>query len=120
MKKRVSALALALALIFSISAAAATPRFNNPINCSPTLTVTRSGATCEFDVIANGASVTVSGTISLYKDGAFLKSWSVNSTSFSETYTRNISSGTYRMDYNVTVKGPYGTDSVKGSVSEDY
>ena len=120
MKKRVSALVLALALIFSISAAAATPRYNNPIDCNATLTVTSSGANCSFTIDSDGRAVTVSGTISLYKDGAFLKSWSINSTDFSQTYTKGITHALYRMDYNVTVKGPYGTDNVKGSTSYDY
>ncbi len=119
MKRRVSALALALALILSISAAAATPRSANPIYPDKGLTVTKSGALCELYINPN-VKVSVSGTVSLYRDGSFLKSWSVTSDSFSETYTGSITHGLYRMDYNVTVKGPNGSDSVKGSITYDY
>lgn len=119
MKRRVSALVLALALIFSVSAAAVTSRANNPIAPDYGLTVTRSGALCEL-YINPSVKVSVSGTVSLYRDGKFLDSWSVTSDSFSETYTGSITHGLYRMDYDVTVKGPYGTDSVKGSTTYDY
>lgn len=120
MKKRVSALVLVLALIFSVSAAAVTPRSANPIRPKATLTVNSSGALCELEINPSGVTVSVSGTVSLYRDGNFVKSWSVTSDSFSETYTSGITRGLYRMDYNVTVKGPYGSDSVKGSTTYDY
>lgn len=120
MKKRVSALALALALVFAISASAATPRTNNPIDWNASLSVSSSGAYCRLTIYPDGVNVTVSGTVSLYKDGSFVKSWSVTSTNFSQTYTKNISSATYRMDYDVTVKGPYGSDPITGSVSYNY
>lgn len=120
MKKRVSALALALALIFSVGAAAATPRSVNPIRPKAALVVTSSGASCQLTINPTGVTVSVSGTVSLYRDGSFVKSWSVTSDSFSETYTSGITRGLYRMDYNVTVKGPYGSDSVKGSTTYDY
>lgn len=120
MKKRVSALALALALIFSISAAAATPRYANPISYDASLVVTRSGATCELDIYPSGVKVTVSGTVTLYKDGNYQTSWSMSSTSFAKTYAKNITSGLYSMEYDLTVKGPYGTDSISGSVDYNY
>lgn len=120
MKKRISALILALALIFSVSAAAATPRLANPIRPKATLTVTGSGAQCELAINPSGVTVSVSGTVSLYRDGKFLDSWSVTSGSFSKTYTSGITKGLYRMDYDVIVKGPYGTDSVEGSTTYDY
>lgn len=120
MKKRVSALVLALALLFSVSAAAATPRSKNPIDYVTSFTVNSSGAHCGVTITAYNVSVSVSGTVTLYKDGKYLTSWSVSSTSFSKTYTKNITSGLYSMEYDLTVKGPYGTDSISGSVDYNY
>lgn len=120
MKKRISAIVLALALLCSVSAAAATPRSSNPIKPKATLTVTSSGAQCKLAINPSGVTVSVSGTVSLYRDGEFLDSWSVTSDSFSETYTRSVTHGLYRMDYDVIVKGPYGTDSIESSVTYDY
>ena len=119
MKRRVSALALALALILSISAAAATPRSANPIYPDKGLTVTKSGALCELYINPN-VKVSVSGTVPLYRDGSFLKSWSVTSDSFSETYTGSITHGSVSYTHLRAHEGPNGSDSVKGSITYDY
>ncbi|BDF72824.1 hypothetical protein CE91St41_38070 [Oscillospiraceae bacterium] len=119
MKKRISTLVLALVLIFSVSATAATPRYVNPINCSPTLTLSRSGATCIVDISSFSSGLTVSGTVTLYRDNKYLTSWSVDSLYFSETYTP-IAKGKYRMDFNITVKGPSGSDRLTGSEEGTY
>ena len=119
MKKRVSALFLALALIFSISAAAATPRAKNPFTHSERITASSRGVTCVVDISSDSVKLTASGTVSLYKDGGFLKTRTVNSLYFSVTYTPG-GKGTYRMDYNIIVKGPNGSDSLSGSKSDTY
>ena len=119
MRKRVSALVLALAIIFSISATAATPRFVNPISSSAKLTLTSSGATCIVDISSISSGLTVSGTVTLYRDNKYLTSWSVDSLYFSETYTP-IAKGKYRMDFNITVKGPSGSDRLTGSEEGTY
>lgn len=119
MRKRVSALVLALAIIFSISATAATPRFVNPISSQAKLTLTSSGATCIVNISSFSSGLTVSGTVTLYRNDNYLTSWNVDSLYFSETYTP-ITKGNYRMDYNITVKGSAGTDYVTGSEKGTY
>lgn len=118
MKKRISALVFALAIIFSISASAAT-RTNNPILVTPTVVATSSDVTCTLDVSSDSGSVTVSGTVTLYKDGSRIASWSVTSPNFEKTYIPG-GKGTYRMDYSITVKGSAGTDRLSGSEKDTY
>lgn len=118
MKKRVSVLALALALIFTISAAAVAPRGVNPINFVPNVSVSSSRVTCKVRITAY-AAVTVSGTITLYRDDSYLTSWPINDLEFEEIYTP-ARSGEYRMEYDITVKGPAGTDHLTGSEFDTY
>lgn len=123
MKKRVSALLLALTLIFSVSAAATTPetRAVNPITVTAQITVSRSGASCVVKITPRkpASKYSVSGTVSLYKNGKFITSWTVDSLKFNKTYT-SVSKGTYRMDYDITVKGPAGSDHFTDSRSNTY
>ena len=120
MKKRVSALVLALALVFSVSAAAVTTRYTNPIDVWPDIVASRSGVKCSVDIAPTpGTRLTVSGTVTLYRDGEYVTTWSVSSPEFKETYTPTLR-GTYRMDYNITVKGPAGTDHLTGSKTDTY
>lgn len=120
MKKRVSALVLALAIIFSISAAAATPRNVNPFNHRAVVVASSSGVVCTLNILPTpGTKLTVSGTVTLYKNDSYLTSWSVTSTSFKQTYTPGAK-GTYRMDFDITVKGSAGSDHVTGSTSDTY
>lgn len=120
MKKRVSALALALALIFSISAAAAEARYSNYFSHTEMVSASGSGVSCTVSVKPKpGVRLAVSGTVTLYKNGNFVKSWSVSSLKFNETYSPS-GKGTYRMDYDITVKGPAGSDHLIGSKSSTY
>ena len=120
MVKRVSAITLVLALIFSIGAAAATPRYVNPIDLNANVVASSSGVKCSVDITGTpGAKITATGTVTLYRDGKYLTSWSVDSLYFSETYTP-VSRGTYRMDFDITVRGAAGTDHLTGSRSDTY
>ena len=119
MKKRVSALVLTLALLFSVSAAAAVPRVVNPIVVTPKITVSSAGAICSVKITSDSSGLTASGTVSLYRDGKFVTSWPVSSLKFSQTYTPVVR-GAYRMDYDITVKGPAGSDHLTGSASDTY
>lgn len=117
MKKRVSALVFALALIFTISASAVSPRTINPMSHTERITASSSGVTCIVDI--TGSKLTASGTVTLYKNGSQVASWTVSSLYFSKTYTPG-GKGNYRMDYDITVKGPNGTDRLTGSESDNY
>ena len=117
MKTRVLSLALALALIFSVGAVAVS-RYVNPIDHKAEITASSSGVICKVK-ITSYASVTVSGSVTLYRDGNYVTSWSVSGLEFKETYTP-VSRGTYRMDYDITVKGTAGTDHLTGSKSDTY
>lgn len=118
MKKRVSMLALALTLIFTVSAAAVTPRGVNPIDVLPNVATSNSGVTCTVK-ITSFATVSVSGTITLYRDDSYLISWPIYDVEFEETYTP-VRSGEYRMEYDITVRGPAGTDYLTGSEFDTY
>ena len=118
MKKRISVLVLALTLIFTVSAAAITPRGVNPIDILPNVAATSSGVTCTVK-ITFFTNVSVSGTITLYRDDSYLISWPINDVEFERTYTP-VRSGEYRMEYDITVKGPAGTDHLTGSEFDTY
>lgn len=118
MKKRVSALVLALSLLFTISTAAVTPRSVNPINFVPNVTASSTQVTCKVRITAY-APVSVSGTITLYRDDSYLISWPINDLEFKKTYTP-VRSGEYRMEYDITVKGAAGTDYLTGSEFDTY
>ncbi|BDF69119.1 hypothetical protein CE91St41_01000 [Oscillospiraceae bacterium] len=120
MKTRVLSLALALALIFSVGAVAVTPRYTNPIDVWPDIVASSSGVKCSVDITPiPGTRLTVSGTVTLYRAGGYLTSWPVSGLEFKETYTP-VSRGTYRMDYDITVKGTAGTDHLTGTKSDTY
>ena len=120
MKKRVSSLTLALVLIFSISAAAAEARYSNYFSHTEAISASASGVTCTVSIKPNpGVSLTVSGTVTLYKNGDYVKSWPVSGLKFNETYSPS-GKGAYRMDYDITVKGPAGSDHLIGSKSSTY
>ena len=118
MKKRVSALVLALIIVFSVSAVAAVPRNVNPIDLVPSMRASSSGVTCSLKITAY-ATVTVSGTVTLYRNDSYVTSWPVTGLRFNETYTP-VSKGTYRMDYDITVKGSAGSDHLTGSDEVTY
>lgn len=118
MKKRVSALVLALALLFAVSAAAVTTRKVNPVDILPNVAASSSGVTCTVK-ITSFAAVSVSGTITLYRDNSYLTSWPINDLEFEKTYTP-VRSGEYRMEYDITVKGAAGTDYLTGSEFDTY
>ena len=120
MKKRVSVLALALALIFTISAAAVAPRGVNPIDIVPVTKASSAGVTCSISISAPpGTKLVVSGTVTLYRDDSYLISWPINDVEFEKTYTP-VRSGEYRMEYDITVRGPAGTDYLTGSEFDTY
>lgn len=118
MKTRISALVLALTLVFSISASAAT-RTNNTFLASPGIKATSRGVICTMVISSADTSLTVSGTITLYKDNAYVTSWSVSGRNISKTYPQ-VSSGTYRMEFDLTIKGVDGTDYFSGSDEVTY
>lgn len=120
MKKRISALILAMALIFAVSAAAATPRAVNPIDVASSVSASSSGVTCSIRISAPpGSNITASGTVALYRNDGYVTSWAVNSLNFAKTYTPALR-GDYRMDYSITVKGSAGTDNLSGSEYDTY
>lgn len=118
MKKRVSALILALMVFFSVSAAAAAPRNVNPVDLVAGISASSSGVGCSIKITAY-ATVTVSGTVTLYKNDNYVTSWPVTGLRFNETYTP-VSKGNYRMDYDITIKGSAGSDHLTGSTSDTY
>lgn len=118
MKKRVSALVLALIMVFSVSAAAVAPRNVNPIDLVAEISASSSGVGCSIKITAY-ATVTVSGTVTLYRNDSYVTSWTVTGLRFNKTYTP-VSKGTYRMDYDITVKGSAGSDHLTGSTSDTY
>lgn len=120
MKKRVSALVLVLTLTFSISAVAAQARFNNYFSHNEAVSASSSGVTCTISITPNpGVNLTASGTVTLYKNDSYVTSWTVSSLKFNETYSPG-GKGTYRIDYDITVKGPAGSDHLTGSKTDTY
>ena len=120
MRKRVSALVLALVLILSVSAAAATPRSINQFSHKKNIVASSSGVVCSVTISCQpGARLTASGTVTLYRDDSYVTSWQVSGLRFNQTYTP-VHRGTYRMDYDITVKGPAGKDHLTGSKSDTY
>lgn len=117
MRKRISAAVLLLAMLFSVSAAAISPRWDSGARCTARVSFSGNSATCTLKVTTASSSDKITATITLTKDGRELASW-VNYTGtgeleFSKSITNaNVTSGTYRMSYHVVITGSGGTDTI--------
>lgn len=125
MKKRISAIVLVLAMIFSISASAITPRYNNDIDIIPDVSFSGIKATCVLDITTGDSSATITGSMTLSKGSTTICTWSDLSGKGDPIFSRSCTStqivtGTYTLSYNLTVKGVNGTDHVKNSVNFVY
>lgn len=124
MKKKVSALFLALVLIFSlsVSASAITPRWDSTTTCNPRLLFSGTTASCRLTVVADSGS-DIDATMTLYKGTGSSKSeiatWNVSdTTSMNVTKYATAKSGQkYTLEISVTVSGPNGTDYIDDSVT---
>jgi len=124
-KRRIPALFLALALMLSVAASAATPSVASPMynvttKCTPTLTITGTRATCRLSVSAQSGA-TISGTLTLYESGMEVMSWPVSGTAKVSVEKRwaVLPGHNYTLTVNVTVSGPSGTDHIVLSTSRD-
>lgn len=125
MKKRISALVLVLAMIFSISASASVLRWNNDIDITPDVTFSGIKATCYLDVSTNDSTATISGSMTLSKGSTTICTWSGLSGKGDTTFTKSCTNtsivpGTYTLSYNLTVKGVRGTDYISDSFNFIY
>ena len=129
MRRRVSALVLALCTAFTIHAAAyaITPYADSTTKCDPLLCVSGNTASCRLVVEAEDDSASITATITLLKsdgEGGFtvLKRWGglsgAGTLRFGDSYTssRITSGATYRMEYAVRVDGTNGIDNISDYV----
>ncbi|MBT9685622.1 hypothetical protein [Pseudoflavonifractor sp. MCC625] len=124
MIKRVCSLALALMMLCSAGALAAEERWDSRAKVYPDLFRSGSTLTCELDVNAMDTSDKISANISLAKqrpNGSWevLDYWTgeegTGALNFRETYTSSeVTSGTYRLSYTVTVTSSKGSDVIEG------
>lgn len=122
-RRRIPALFLALALMLSVAASAATPSAASPMynvttKCSPTLTITGTRATCRLSVTAQ-AGADIDGTLTLYESGMEVMSWPVSgTTSVQMSQSWSVLSGhSYTLTADITVEGAGGTDHIIKSAS---
>lgn len=126
MKKRISAIVLVLAMIFSISASASVLRWKNDIDLTPDVAFSGIKATCSIIVSTGDDTAKVSGSMTLSKGGTTICTWSGLSGSgdpivFSKACTNTqIVKGTYTLSYNLTVSGIHGTDYISDSDTFTY
>lgn len=120
MKKRVLSLTLVLALMLSVCASAATPRYTEVRTCHPRLSFQGASAICKVEVETYGDSVDVSLTMTLYhSSGRLLASWPVTRTgTTTQTYPVTIGES-YTLTVIGTVSGSNGTDNINLSVSAE-
>ena len=124
-KKRILSLLLALTMLCSVGAMAATARWNSRAQISsPSLTRSNNTVTCSMSIQAVGVSDHISADISLEKQRStgtweVLNSWN----DIEGNYLLNINkkyqgtkatSGTYRLVYSVTVTSSKGSDVIDG------
>ncbi len=114
MKQKITALTLALALIFSLSmsALAATPRWVNTDSCKVQLSFSGSTANCNVTITGKPGTSKITGTVTLKKsDGTSVKSWikTVNDEQFSAFETAlNCAPGDYVLTVSATVYNKNG------------
>ncbi len=125
MKKRISAVALILAMIFSISASAAVLRYKNDVDITPNATFSGIKATCTLVITTGDSSATTTGSMTLSKGNTTICTWSGLSGKGDPTFTKSCTStlvvpGTYTLSYDLTVKGTKGTDYISDSFTFVY
>ena len=126
MMKRVCSLALALALMMlcSAGALAAEVRWKSGARVYPDLSRSGTSLTCQLQVRAQSVTDEISANISLAKQRAnggweVLDYWTgeegTGTLNFRETYTSSeVTGGTYRLSYTVTVTSSKGSDVIEG------
>lgn len=124
MMKRVCSLALALMMLCSAGALAAEVRWNSEARVYPDLSRSGTSLTCQLQVRAQSVTDEISANISLAKqrpNGSWevLDYWTgeegTGALNFRETYTSSeVTSGTYRLSYTVTVTSSKGSDVIEG------
>lgn len=124
MKKKITALTLALTLIFSLSlsALAATPRWDNTADCNLSLSFSGSTAYCDVTVTGNPGTSKITATVALKKsDGTAVRSWTetIYDEQFSVTKTApNCAVGSYVLTVTATVYNKAGVgETVTGEVT---
>ncbi|BDF69236.1 hypothetical protein CE91St41_02170 [Oscillospiraceae bacterium] len=125
MKKRISAIALVLAMIFSISASAAVLRWDSGATIAPDVTFSGIKATCVLDITTGDDNATVTGSMTLSKGGTTICTWSGLSGSGDPTFSKSCTNtqivpGTYTLSYNLTIKSSLGTDRISDSATFVY
>lgn len=124
MMKRVCSLALALMMLCSAGALAAEVRWNSEARVYPDLSRSGTSLTCQLQVRAQSVTDEISANISLAKqrpNGGWevLDYWTGEEATgklyFEETYTSTeVTGGTYRLSYTVTVTSSKGSDVIEG------
>lgn len=120
MKKRLLAVALVVALVFSLNVNAFA-RWNSTESCEPRLSITGSTATCKLEVETNNSSDKISAKLELKNpSGRVVKTFGgltgTGYLSYSNTYSP-VSTGTYTLVATVTVTGTNGNDTIVVSTS---
>ncbi len=124
MKKKVSALFLALVLIFSlsVSASAITPRWNSTGTCDVRLIFSGKTANCRLTINADSGA-DIDATLTLYSGTGSSKSeiasWDVSgTTSLNVTKYATAKSGQkYTLEVSAIVDGSNGRDYIEDSVT---
>ena len=125
MKKRMSAIVLVLAIIFSISASAAVPRWNSGATIIPDVSFSGIKATCSLDITTADKNASITGSMTLSKGGTTICTWNDLSGKGSPIFSRSctstkIVSGTYTLSYNLVITSSLGTDRISDSDTFTY
>ena len=125
MKKRMSAIVLVLAMIFSISASAAVPRWNSGATITPEVYFSGIKATCALDITTGDSNAAITGSMTLSRGGTTICTWSDLSGKGDPTFSRSCTStqivkGTYTLSYSITIKSSLGTDYISDSDTFTY
>lgn len=121
MQKKLTAMTLALFLMFSVTAHAleVEPRWNSTTRCIPTLEFSGTKASCSI-LVNTVKGATIDATMTLYHGTDEVASWDLSGTTrLSETKTCTVTKGeTYKLTIVVNVEGPNGSDSITKSTSK--
>lgn len=125
MKKRISAIALTLAMIFSISASASVFRWDSGATITPEVYFSGIKATCGLDITTGDNNATITGSMTLARGGTTICTWNDLSGKGDPTFSRSCTStqivkGTYTLSYNITIKSSLGTDRISDSDTFTY
>lgn len=104
MKKRMISIVAVLALIFSISAQAATPR---AVQTSPSLRFSGTTAYCSADVSSGNSKDSIEVTMTLWSGSTSVATWKGSGTSnvFLSKTCAAVKGRTYKLTVDVTING---------------